>query len=122
MNLIGGDRFSVERKAHGGACIVHHNAVEAKVGSRSRSGVNTHVAHGPANDHLLDPGLFEFVEQARFAKTVGIALLNNNVIRQGLHVFMDFHALCIGDEKSGLWRGAEVLYVKCGETLLTEIR
>src|SRR5215510_6628305 len=55
MHLRGGDDGPLELLVARGAGVVHDDAPVAEVAGGAGPGVHAHVAHRPADHHLLDP-------------------------------------------------------------------
>src|SRR5262245_34164739 len=55
VHLRGGDDGALELLVARGTGVVHHDAPVAEVARRASPGVHAHVAHRPADHHLLDP-------------------------------------------------------------------
>jgi hypothetical protein len=112
VDLPGGNGLAPEFKIARGAGILNDYALEPEIKGRPGSGINAHMAHGTADNDLLDLAFFKFIHKGGLAKTVWIKFLDDLLIRMGLDTVMDRGALCVRQKKGGTFADRYMLNVK----------
>ena len=112
MDLPGCNGPAPEFKIARGAGIFNGHALEPEIKGRPGSGINAHMAHGTADNDLLDLTFFKFIQKGGFSKTVWIKLLDDLLFRMRLDAIMDRGALCVRQKKGGTFADRYMLNVK----------